>query len=76
MLPGRRSDEVILLGRGSDEDDLSGGGSNEVRWRWYWVGNGLVGGLENGLTDGLQVFLFFKLLTMAGILKSPPREIG
>jgi len=41
--------------RGGDPGD----GSSEVRWRWYWAGNGLVGGLENGLADGLLGFFWF-----------------
>ena len=37
-----------------------GGGSSEVRWRQYWVVNGLVSGLKNGLAGRfLGFFCFF-----------------
>jgi len=43
-----------------------------VRWRWYWAGNGLVGGLENGLADGLLgFFLFFLTINRGGHPKGP-----
>ena len=38
-----------------------------MRWRQYWVVNGLVSGLENGLAGGfLSFFVFFETFNRGG----------